>query len=45
MTTVLPLQGQFANDPEITAGYPAADVTISGIADVAGMRSGAVGGV
>jgi FMN phosphatase YigB (HAD superfamily) len=45
VTTVLPLQGQFANDPEITAGYPAADLTVSGIADVAGMRSGALGRV
>ena len=45
VTTVLPLQGQFANDPEITAGYPAADVTISGIADVAGLQLEALGRV
>jgi FMN phosphatase YigB (HAD superfamily) len=45
VTTVLPLQGQFANDPEITAGYPAADVTVPGIADVAGMRLEALGRV
>jgi len=45
VTTVLPLQGQFANDPEITAGYPAADVTVPGIADMAGMRLEALGRV
>ena len=27
VTTVLPLQGQFATDPEIAAAHPAADVT------------------
>jgi FMN phosphatase YigB (HAD superfamily) len=32
VTTVLPLQGQFATDPEIAAAHPAADVTIGGIA-------------
>ena len=31
VTTVLPLQGQFANDPEIAAAHPAADVTVDGI--------------
>ena len=45
VTTVLPLQGQFANDPEITARYPAADVTIPGIADVADVQLGALGRV
>jgi hypothetical protein len=34
VTTVLPLQGQFANDPEISARYPAADLTVSGIGDL-----------
>jgi FMN phosphatase YigB (HAD superfamily) len=32
--TVLPLQGQFATDPEIAAEHPAADVTVDGIADL-----------
>jgi phosphoglycolate phosphatase-like HAD superfamily hydrolase len=32
VTTVLPLQGQFANDPELSVRYPAADVTLDGIA-------------
>jgi FMN phosphatase YigB (HAD superfamily) len=45
VTTVLPLQGQFANDPEITAGYPAADVTVPGIADVASLQLEALGRV
>jgi phosphoglycolate phosphatase-like HAD superfamily hydrolase len=45
VTTVLPLQGQFANDPQIAAAYPAADVTISGIADVAGLQLEALGRV
>jgi FMN phosphatase YigB (HAD superfamily) len=45
VTTVLPLQGQFANDPEITARYPTADVTVPGIADVAGLQLGAFGRV
>jgi len=34
VTTVLPLQGQFANDPAIAAAHPAADVTVAGIADL-----------
>ena len=34
VTTVLPLQGQFANDPEIAAAHPAADVTVAGIEDL-----------
>ena len=43
VTTVLPLQGQFANDREITAGHPAADVTVPGIADVVGLQLEALG--
>lgn len=31
VTTVLPLQGQFATDPEIAAAHPAADVTVDAI--------------
>jgi FMN phosphatase YigB (HAD superfamily) len=38
VTTVLPLQGQFATDPEIAAAHPAADVTVSGIADLIGLQ-------
>jgi hypothetical protein len=38
VTTVLPLQGQFANDPEVAAAHPAADVTVSGIADLIGLE-------
>ena len=34
VTTVLPLQGQFATDPEVAASHPAADVTIDGIAEL-----------
>jgi FMN phosphatase YigB (HAD superfamily) len=34
VTTVLPLQGQFANDPAIAAAHPAADVTVAGIGDL-----------
>jgi len=34
VTTVLPLQGQFATDPEIAAAHPAADVTVEGIGDL-----------
>lgn len=34
VTTVLPLQGQFATDPALSARYPAADVTVRGIADL-----------
>jgi FMN phosphatase YigB (HAD superfamily) len=36
VTTVLPLQGQFATDPEIAAAHPAADLTIAGIGDIVG---------
>lgn len=45
VTTVLPLQGQFANDPEVTARYPPADVTVSGIADLSGIELEALGRV
>ena len=34
VATVLPLQGQFANDPELAAANPAADVTVARIADL-----------
>ena len=34
VTTVLPLQGQFATDPEIAAAHPAADVTVDAIGDL-----------
>ena len=34
VTTVLPRQGQFANDPEIAATHPAPDLTVERIADV-----------
>jgi FMN phosphatase YigB (HAD superfamily) len=34
VTTVLPLQGQFANDPAVAAAQPPADVTIAAIADL-----------
>ena len=34
VTTVLPLQGQFATDPEIADAHPAADVGIDAIADL-----------
>ena len=34
VTTVLPMQGQFANDPTITAAHPAPDVIVAGIADL-----------
>ncbi len=34
VTTVLPLQGQFATDPEIAAAHPAADVTVAAIRDL-----------
>jgi FMN phosphatase YigB (HAD superfamily) len=38
VTTVLPLQGQFATDPEVAAAHPAADVTVDGIADLIGSQ-------
>jgi phosphoglycolate phosphatase-like HAD superfamily hydrolase len=34
VTTVLPMTGQFANDPDLLAAHPAPDVTIEGIADL-----------
>jgi FMN phosphatase YigB (HAD superfamily) len=34
VTTVFPRQGQFGRDPEITAKYPAADITIERIGDL-----------
>ena len=37
VTTVLPLQGQFATDPEIAAAHPAADVTVDDIGDLLGL--------
>ena len=36
VTTVLPLQGQFATDPKIAAAHPAADVTVDDIGDLLG---------
>jgi FMN phosphatase YigB (HAD superfamily) len=38
VTTVLPLQGQFANDPAVAAAHPAADVTVSAIADLVSLE-------
>jgi FMN phosphatase YigB (HAD superfamily) len=38
VTTVLPLQGQFATDPEIAAAHPAADLTIAGIGELVGLE-------
>jgi FMN phosphatase YigB (HAD superfamily) len=40
VTTVLPLQGQFANDPEISAQYPAADITVDGIGELVDLDLG-----
>ena len=37
VTTVLPLQGQFALDPAVAAAHPAADVTVAAIGDVIGL--------
>jgi len=34
VTTVLPKQGQFANDPDLLAAHPPADVTVDGIGDL-----------
>jgi FMN phosphatase YigB (HAD superfamily) len=34
VTTVLPLQGQFANDPGIAAAHPPADVVVTAIQDL-----------
>ena len=44
VTTVLPRQGQFANDPQITAGYRAADVTIEAIGELLDLDPEALGG-
>jgi FMN phosphatase YigB (HAD superfamily) len=44
VTTVLPRQGQFANDPAIAAAHPAADVTIEGIAELLDLDPEALGG-
>ena len=37
VTTVLPLQGQFATDPEIAAAHPVADVMVDDIGDLLGL--------
>jgi len=37
LTTVFPRQGHYASDPKYTTGYPAADVTIERIADIAAL--------
>lgn len=34
VTTVLPQQGQFANDPALSAEYPPADVTVDAVGDL-----------
>jgi len=34
VTTVLPRQGKFANDPEVASSYPAADITVERIGDL-----------
>jgi hypothetical protein len=34
LTTVCPLQGHYALDPQNAAAYPAADITIEQIADL-----------
>jgi FMN phosphatase YigB (HAD superfamily) len=34
VTTVFPLQGHYALDPQVTAGYPPADVTVAAIGDL-----------
>ena len=34
VTTVLPKTGQFANDPDLLAAHPPADVTVDGIGDL-----------
>jgi len=43
VTTVLPLQGQFANDPAIAAANPAADLAIEGIGDLLDLDPGQLG--
>jgi hypothetical protein len=42
VTTVLPLQGQFANDPTIAAAHPSPDVTLGRIADLLDADLGAL---
>ena len=34
VTTVLPRQGQFANDPDLLASHPEPDVTVDGVGDL-----------
>jgi FMN phosphatase YigB (HAD superfamily) len=43
VTTVLPRQGQFANDPAIAAEYPAADITIETIGELLDVDPEAIG--
>ena len=43
VTTVLPMQGQFANDPTIAAAHPAPDVTVGRHRRSARRRPGGVG--
>jgi FMN phosphatase YigB (HAD superfamily) len=45
VTTVLPLQGQFANDPAIAAVNPAADITVARIADLLALDPSELGRV
>ncbi|MEO8006778.1 MAG: HAD family hydrolase, partial [Betaproteobacteria bacterium] len=35
LTTVFPRQGHFALDPEVVLAYPAADVTVEAIGELA----------
>jgi hypothetical protein len=42
VTTVLPLQGQFANDPDAAARYSAPDVTVDAIADLLEVEPGSL---
>jgi len=44
ITTVFPRQGRYALDPEITAAYPAADITIGRIGDLTGYDAAALTG-
>ena len=43
VTTVHPMQGQFANDPAIAAAHPAPDLTIGSIGDLLELDLGAFG--
>ena len=36
VTTVFPRTGMYAHDPEVLAKYPAADITVESIAELAG---------